>query len=335
MPIGQDGQSFRGYVGIGEESTYGTGVAPTAYLNAVSDGFEGDNQNTFQNTTRARGTYRALPGAYDDAGGVDLPVTPEAIGLLLKGAFGSASVSVSDPDNDNTDEVGTHTFDVADELPSYSVELGLGDVETVRHVGVGIDTLSLEHSAGDRLSMSADMPAKEPDRSVSRATPSYDDLRSFVYHDGTVDIFQTDRTVDLQDVSFELANNLEKRNRDARTPAKMGVGERVITWSATLDFENTDIFERFLGSSGANTPEDSLFEGAVNAKWTSPETIADTSTNYSLEIDTPRVVINTHDAQLNQNDLIAENVEMRALVDAGGQGYDAQAILTNGQTSAY
>lgn len=333
--IGEDGQSFFGYAGIAEESTYGGGATPTQFLNVVSDGFSGDNNPIFLNTVRGRDTYEAIAGEFSDDGSLDMPVTPEAIGLLLKAAFGSTSVTASDPDSDGTDEVGTHTFTTDDKVPSLSVELGMGQVDAVRHTGVGVESLDLEHSSGDRLSLSTDLPAKEPDGSISRSTPAYDNLRALVYHDATFTLFGTDRTVDLRDLTFSMSNNLTKHTRGSRTPAKMTVGEREVTFEATLDFENSNVMERFWGAAGATGPEDELFEGALNAKWISPETIADTSTAYSLEVDAPRCTINTHDAQLNENELIAENVELRAIVDTGGAGYDVQATLVNGRTSAY
>ena len=332
--IGEDGQSFFGYAGIAEESTYGGGAAPTEYLNVVSDGFSGDNNPIFLSTTRGRDTHSAVAGEFSDDGSLDMPVTPEAIGLLLKGAFGSTTVTTSDPDGDGTDEVGTHTFTTDDKLPSLAVELGLGNVDAVRHTGVGVESLELSHSSGERLSMSMDMPAKEPDGSPSAATPSYDNLRALVYHDATYTLFGTDRTVDLRDLTVSITNNLTPHTRGSRTPAKMTVGTREIVFEATLDFENTNVMERFWGSAGSTGPEDELYEGSLNAKWVSPETISDTTTAYSLEFDMPRVTINTHDAQLNEQDLIAENVELRALVDQTA-GYDVQGTLVNGQTSAY
>lgn len=333
--VGSDGQSFFGYAGIAEESTYGTGVAPTHFLNVVSDGFSESNNPIYLNTIRGRDTYEAIAGEYDDDGSLDMPVSPEAIGLMLKAAFGTTSMTTSDPDGDSTDEVGTHTFTTADKIPSLSVELGKGNVGAIRHTGVAVESLDLEHSSGDRLSMSTDLPAKEPDGSVTAATPSYDNLRALVYHDATFDLFGTDRTVDLRDVTFSLANNTTKHVRGERAPAKMTVGEREVTFDVTLDFENMNVWEKFWGSSGATGPEDELYEGGLNTKWVSPETIEDTSTAYSLEIDAPRCVMDTHDAQLNENELIAENVEVRALVDVGGNGYDVQATLVNGRTTTY
>lgn len=333
--IGEDGQSFFGYCGIAEESSYGGGAAPSEFLNIVSDGFQGDNQPIFLNTIRGRDTYEGIAGAFEDDGSISMPATPESIGLLLKAAFGTTSVTASDPDNDSSDEVGTHIFTTDDKLPSLAVELGLGNVGAVRHTGVGVESLDLEHTNGERLSLSLDLPAKEPDGSVSSATPAYDSLRSFVFHDATFSLFGSDRTADLQDLTISLANNLDKKVRGNRTPSKMSVGGREVTMDVTIDFENEDVMKQFWGSATATGPEDELAEGAFNSKWVSPETVADTTTAYSLEFDAPRCQILTHDAQLNENDLIAENVELRALVDTGGLGYDIQATLVNGVTAAY
>lgn len=326
MSIGQLPQSFRGYVGIGKESTLGTGVAPEVFADATSDGFELDNQVDFQNTTRGRGTYKGELGALSDEGGVDMPVAPEGgIGYLLVGALGDAVNNGSDP-------VGEHLFTPADTLPSLSVEVDR-DTDVVRHVGAGVDTLELSHSAEDKLTASADLVAQEPDASVSSATPTYSDLRNFRFQDASISMVGSGRSSDVQDFSFSIENGLSAEYRDSRSLTKMAVGERVISATATLDFETTELFEQFLGNSGATSPQDQQTLVAVNATWTSPE-VVDTGTQYKLDVNMPACTVNTHSANINQNDLVAEDVDFRALVDSGIGG-EVEVTLTNGVTTTY
>jgi hypothetical protein len=321
-------QSYQGYVGIAEETTYGTGVAPTDYADIVSDGFSSDGGVSLLSTIRGRQTYKAERGEFDDSGGGDLPIDPEGvIGLLLKGAFGSASVSSSAP-------VGTHTFAVSDTLPSYSVEVGLADVDAVRHTGCVVDTLDFDHASGDRLTASVDLPAKEPKPQGSQQTPSYSSLRTLMYHDATFKFDGSEVSADVQSVTPSISNNVTLEARDEPTPTKVNIGQREVTADVTLDFNDMDMFKKFLGATGATGVEDTTYDASFNAKWESPETIDSSSTNYSLEWDMPRVKILTHDANLNEQDAIAENVELRAVHD-DSSGYDAQATLVNGVTSAY
>jgi hypothetical protein len=327
--IGQLPQSFRGYVGLAVESTFGTGVAPGTYVDATSDGFELDNQPEFQNTTRSRATHKAEAGPLSDEGSVDLPANPEnGLGILLAAALGSESFSEG-----SSASVGVHTFTPDDSLPSLSVEVDR-DTDVVRHLGCGVDTLELEHAAEEMLTASADVIAKEPDPSVSSTTPGYSDLRNFRWNDGTMTFNGTDRTADLQDVTWSIENGMGSEYRGARTLGKISVGERPITATATLDFETTELFEQFLGAADATSPQDQLATVGVNLKWSTPETIASSSDNYALEVDMPTCSVNTHSANIDQNSLVAEEVEFRAIVD-DTLGAEAEVTLTNGVTEAY
>jgi hypothetical protein len=334
MSIGQLPQSFRGYVGLGKESTYGTGVSPSYYVDATSDGFSLDNQPDYQNTTRGRATYKGEAGAFTDEGSIDLPANPEnGLGLLLLAAFGSESFTASDPDSDSTDEVGEHVFSPADTLDALSVEVDR-DTDTVRHLGAGVDALELSHTAEDMLTASVDLVAKEPDPDVSSTSPTYSDLRNFRWHDITLSVAGTNRDTDVTEATFSIENNLSSNFRGERTLSKLGVGERPVTATMSLDFESTELFELFLGADGATEVQDQLTTVAVDATWTSPETIEDTSTGYALNWNMPKCVINTHEATINQNDNVIEDVELRALYDQS-LGAEAEVTLTNGITNAY
>lgn len=325
MSIGQLPQSFRGYVGLAKESSYATATAPSYFVDATSDGFALDNQPDFQNTTRGRGTYKGEAGPLSDEGSIDLPANPEnGLGLLLLAAFGSVSTSGSGPDF-------VHTFTPAETLDSLSVEVGR-DTDVVRHAGAGVNSLELSHTAEDMLTASADLLASTPDGSISAASPTYSDLRNFRFHDIECTINSTNVEADVQDLTFGIENNLTAQFRDDRTAGKLSVGERPITATATLDFERTDHFELFLsGSVGdASTIAQQLATTGLEATWTSPETV--NSTNYKLVWNQPASIPMTHEATINQNDLVVEDVEFRAIYDSGIGG-EAEVTLTNGVTS--
>lgn len=327
---GSDSQSYHGYVGIGEESSYGSGGTVEQFADVVSDGFSGDNGVNYLSTIRGRDVYEGAAGEFDDDGSLDLPVSPEgATGLLLKGAFGEVTTATDSPETG----ANTHTFSTADKVPSWYVEVGVGNVDAIGHSGVVVDTLELSQSVGDRVSMSVDLPAKEPEAQGSQAAPGYDNLRTLQYHDATVSLYGTDRTVDVSDLSVEVANNVSLEARATRTPTKAFLGQREITASVTLDFENMNLWEAFWGGAGATSPQKELEDVALNAAWISPESIPSTSTAYSLELDLPKCRMNTHEAQLNEQEMVAEDIELQALVDTGGVGYDAQATLVNGVAS--
>lgn len=332
MPIGRPGASYRGYAGIGIETTYGEGVAPQVYTDIMSDGFESENNIQHEETIRGRGRHKSVGGAFNDEGEVELNVSPEnGFGYFLKGVLGGETVT---PDPAASPQFATHRFTPTDFIPSFSVELGLGDITPVRHSGVGVDSLEIEHSAEEFLSASAELPASAPDSSVARATPAYSDLRTFAYFDAAFSIDGTDRTVDVSEISISVENNIEKLYRDSRGVSKMHVGERPVTIEATLDFENTDLMERMFGGPGATSPQQGLWTGTMDGSWTSPETVGTSVEPYAFGFDAPAVQMDTHGAQLNERDLIAEEVTFELLYD-GVAGYDIAFDLTNSRMNAY
>ena len=334
--IGTEGQSFKGYCGIVEESNYGDGGSPDVFLPIRSDGFGLDNNPLFDSNIRGRERFQAAAGVFDDDGDVEMVAGPEnGLGYLLKGAFGEATVEAEDESGDSTDDVGTHTFSGSSELPSWAVEIGLGSIDAARHVGVGVDSLEISHTPEEYLIVTADLTAKEPQMQGSQASPTYSDLRPFVWHDGAIDVFGSDRTVDVAEFSFELSNNIDEKIRGERSPSKAHVGQREISGSLDLDFENTDLAEQFLGGDGATSPQQELAKGEITATWTSPEVIVDGGTSqYELEVFVPSVVLSSYEATLNEQEAIVENISWEAELSPG-QNFDGQATLKNGITSAY
>lgn len=332
--IGTDGQSHLGYCGIAEESSYGGGASPSVFLPINSDGFSLENGILFNSNIRGRSRFQGTAGVFEDDGSVEMVAGPEnGLGLLLKGAFGSASVTTNS-EGSGTDNVGEHTFTTDNKLPSYAVEIGLGAIDSLRHSGVGIGSLEISHTPEEYLMVSADMTAQEPELQGSQATPTYSDLRPFVWHDGTVNLDGTDRSVDVAEFTATLDNDLDEKIRGSRVPSKCHVGERAVSGTLNLDFENTNALQLFLGGSAATTVQDALYKASLNAKWVSPELVVNGGTSgYSLELDFPTINLSTQEAQVNEQDAIIENIEWEA--EDTASTYDIQATLVNGQTSAY
>lgn len=335
--IGTHGQSFFGYAGFAFEGngSYGTAVDPSVFSDIISDGFEGDNGNLYLSTIRSRGTFYGTAGPYEDSGSLEMAAAPEnGFGYLLKGAFGDETLTTEDPGGTGSPTVGHHQFSTAPLLPSLTVELGVGDIQAVQHVGTGIDTIELEHAAEEYLTASFETISKEPQLQSSLATPTFATQRPFVYHDGSFTFSGDDRSIDLQEATFSLENDLEGQYRTDRTIQFINVGQRTIEDEIVLDFTNDDIWKKFLGGSNATEPQNQLFEGNLSATWTSPETIPNTNVNYELNIELPRVVIESHTANLSETEQIAEEVTYRALIDTS-KGYSAAMTLTNGRTTEY
>lgn len=335
--IGTHGQSFFGYAGLGfePEGQYASATDPTVFSDIISDGFSGDNGTLYLATIRSRARYYGMAGPFEDSGELEMPAAPEnGFGYLLKGAFGNETVTTSDPGGTGSPTVGTHEFTTAPLLPSMTVELGVADIQAVQHIGTGVDTLELEHAAEETLISTFETVSKKPVLQNSMATPTFATQRPFVYHDGSFTIYGDDETINVAEATFSLENDLEGQYRGERSIQHINVGERTIETEVSLDFTDDNLWQKFLGGQNATEPQKELFEGSLSMEWTSPETIGDTNTSYSLSIEIPRAVIDTREANMSESEQVMENVTMGALLDTN-VGYDAKATLVNGRTTAY
>lgn len=332
MPIGQAGASYRGYCGLAFETEYGTGAEPEVFMDIVSDGFGTENNIQHESTIRGRERSKSVGGAFDDSGEVECIVAPEnGFGYLLRALMGDEELTLDDP---TTPVVGTHRFTGGDYLPSLSVELGLGDVLPVRHVGVGVDTMELSHSAEEYLSASFDLPAAYPDTSIAPSVPTYTNRRSFAYFDGEFILDGVDRTIDVAELSVSVENGIEKNYRDSRGVSKMGLGERPVSIEATLDLENRDLWDRMFGAPGATEPQQQLWTGTLEGTWSSPETVGASGTPYSLSFSAPAVQMGEHGSPLSERDMIQEEVTFELLEDSAA-GHEIAFDLVNGKTDTY
>lgn len=338
--VGTHGQSFFGYAGFGFEASgsYGTAVDPSTYSDIVSDGFSEDNGTMYLNTIRSRGRHHGTAGPFEDSGELEMVAAPEnGLGYLLNAVMGTETLTTEDPTTTGSPTVGHHEFTTSPLLPSLTVELGVGDIAAVQHVGTGVDTLELEHAAEEYLMSTFETISKEPQIQDTLDTPTFSDLRPFVYHDGTFTFNSLDRTADIQEATFSIENGLEGQYRGERSIQFINVGERVPECEATFDFTDKTLWEEFYGASAATSPQDALFEGSISSTWTSPEVIPNTGdpgVNYSLTVEYPRVRIDAREANMSENDQIAETDTFGALVDPS-TGNDMVITLTNSITTTY
>lgn len=131
-------QGRRGSVGIGRETTWGTGVAPTLFFDGTFD-FEED-----RGRIRESMMFGQLTESIADAGRLrmnnrpinDIHARPQVLGELLRAALGvETSVSGADPYTHVWDLVHKALWSPAAPLPAYSVQAKHTDAHILRYPG--------------------------------------------------------------------------------------------------------------------------------------------------------------------------------------------------------
>ena len=222
------------YVGVGEETTYGTAVAAAKYIkDADSESFELKIPPSYKDSLSYAAHAYYIKGLKQVTGGFSFPVASEnGIGQLLKWILGTDTASGTGP--------YTHTITEANLVKSFTSRIGRDDTEYV-YSGCIIESLKLVAEKGKELLATATVIAKD-EATASIGTPSFTTTRYLTWLDGTVGIGGTDKTSEIMAASIEIKNTYETDKAYAlgsqTLVAQPALKSRIVT--GTIDFREGD-----------------------------------------------------------------------------------------------
>ena len=182
-------QKWEGVIGIGEEASYGGGVAATEFIAAVRA--NANPERVSPEDTRATGErpiFLSVMTGLDFAFDWEQWGEPRNLGRLLKFAIGS--VDTTTPGGFAGDE-RRHTFSHGTTLPSFSLSIdrAIGGTPTKRYVGSKVNTLTLENVARDILMVTVEGAAQqEGNQAALSPTLSEFEYDPFMFHQLSVEI---------------------------------------------------------------------------------------------------------------------------------------------------
>lgn len=164
-------------VGIGKESTFGTAVAPTRWLEFTNPApfkptlgiKQGSGIRPGRRVARSARRVKTLLGA---AGPINVELFSKGLGMLLEACLGaSASTLVSGTTWQQTHKLGT------DLLPSYTVQFCAptpgGDVYPHSYPGATVDSWEIAGAVGDIAMLNTTWDARELNVALAEGSPSY------------------------------------------------------------------------------------------------------------------------------------------------------------------
>lgn len=264
------------YLGVAEESTYGTGVASTRFLEMVSEGLAGQYERidsaAFRAGQRVLHADRFEPNPKGASGDLQLEVLDGTFGLLFKHCLGSATSGA--PTGGKT----THTFTQGD-LRGKSLTVQVGRVDNTgalfpfTYEGCKVTDWELTNAVDGILKLALNLDAVSEHIGTGAgayavSTPAYDDnaqLLTFV--GGSVQVGGVGFAV--SDVSIKGENGLKTDRYFLRgsTAKREPLEEGLRKYSFDLKGE-------FEGLSHLNRVASVIASGAVatlTATWTSPQ----------------------------------------------------------------
>ena len=276
-------QNVLRYLGICEEISFAESPAPAAIIHmdiaSASLDVPGDTEMIYGGGL-SRGPHIHRPGFYAPSGDIVYAFDIRTIGFLLKWALGGYSFATGSPLN-------THTIYGSSKniLDSFCARVGKDLFEHV-FSGCVINTLTLKVE-GAYCELTASIMAAKDAKATLKALA---DLLlpteyPLAFHEVTAKIATVDQSAKIKSLNIEISNNLSiesGKTIGSRYPRLIRAGERTVTVSKTLMFDETDELERYWG--GASEP--SILGGTEFAL----EINFSAGVDGSLKIDLPRFI---------------------------------------------
>lgn len=204
------GLGMRSFIGFGDESTWGTPVTRTNYIELISESISKQVDRIISNSILRRGVLNTHVGAGAISVGGDISFDATYGGWLkiAKHAFGT--VVTSSPDVTNAPTARQHVFSIADTpLAGLTFEVFRDTSQFVTEpnksfIYSGCKVSSMEMSCGvdEILRVNASLIGKDEARG-SKSTDSYTTSHVAVYHQGVVKFNTTDIEVDTFNVRID------------------------------------------------------------------------------------------------------------------------------------
>lgn len=252
MPLAS---GLAGQLGFAAESTYGTFVAPTRYLELTSSNVKFERERIESNGIRAgrRVLHRWTPGVQRVAGDVEFELAPQGFALLWSHILGGVSTSGSNP--------YTHTITPGDLAgKSLSLQIGKPDIGGVvrpfTYLGCKVTAAELSASVNEYATMSVSFYGNHLDTAQTLGTATYPTgLTPFDFTKGSVSLAGSG--FDVKEITVSIDNGLAvdrhfiRSTTPERSKEPLESTRREITGSMTADFTDLTALNRFINGTEA------------------------------------------------------------------------------------
>tara|TARA_Y100000310_G_scaffold344437_1_gene457193 strand:- start:530 stop:1543 length:1014 start_codon:yes stop_codon:yes gene_type:complete len=332
------------YVALSKPShtAWGTAIGVDSYLDAITETLSEDNQVIFDEDISNRSPRGQSAGPFEPSGSVTINPRPNTVGYLFAGVLGSSTVAtlVGPPTGCSNTKEHTIKQNEDNKIPNLTIDVAMSNPTNIgvrRYDSAVIDGLELTHDSEGRLELVADFMGRSMSINHDVGTPSFSTLNPFVFHMGTLSIASVANT-DVQNMSVRIRNNhTRKPEANSRFPGKPKPGPLLVEGTLDLSFENRNQMRRFLGSSTATSPQDSLSSFELRMTWTSytsTESCVAGTAYYKLTMLMPAVILTTSSANIDKQEPMVHNLGFRALYDSGTSTPITVSII-NLDSSAY
>lgn len=302
-------------LGFAAESTYGTGVTPTRFLEFTSESIN-FAQGTIESAGIRSGKYiqridRYANSTVGAAGDISYEVSGKGYGLLLKHMLGTSASTAS-----GTGFKRTYTPGDLDGL-AMTCQVGRpdtsGTVQPFTYTGGKVTSWEISNAVNGMMMLRTSWDFQNETTATGLATASYpatDPL--FSYLDGSATIGGT--TTSITNVTITGANNLKTDRRflgpvtTKKEPLRNGFMD--VTGTMTMEFESLTAYNRFKNRVAGTGV-------AVVLTWASAVTY-DTALPYKVVVTMNNVRFDGNTPNVGGPDVLMQELPFRAMTDSTG-----------------
>lgn len=194
----------KAFIGFAEESTFGTYVAATKFLEIMEESFSGDRPFIAKPSLRNVSNIQKVYGKVSVKGGFKAQLGFAGFERIFKHALGSSGTTGSGP--------YTHTATLANDLPtglSFYVDrdsTGNGG-DGVRYFGCNIDKLTIRQAIEEMAEIEVSVVGQNWTNGASPETPTFPTFDQADWYNFTTISFDG-QTVPCKEAEFTLENDL-------------------------------------------------------------------------------------------------------------------------------
>jgi hypothetical protein len=302
-----------GYIGVGSETTWGTAVAPQAYVEAMNESIT-TTIDRFETRNIITGLYEPddADGVRHHEGDIVMGFHPVTMGYFMKAAFGINSSTVVSAAAlwANRFYPVTTLANSLHPLPSYSIEVlrpcqGMTSPSSAfRYSGAQVSKLSWNYKPNQDVEVTASIIAKDM-ALATKATPTYvtSPTQMFTFDTASIQLPSGTAVAHIEDLTIEIDNQLEgvaTLNNSTTISRIRRTGPQLIRVSGSFEF---DTFTDFLNFT--TQAEQRMVVSVAR------------STAFSLVVDMPRIVFTEMPVQIGGRERLTVNFAAMARYHTG------------------
>ena len=237
-----EGQGYAAYAGIGVQSTLGTNVTRTRFIDFISEGVELQEQQRPWNNAGESGQRINTELGRHSEGPIEVFGNFEGLESFFKAAFGLNSVTTANP----AGSAFTHTYALKDSVKSPGLSLEINrDVTAFLYEGCQIEEVDFMQDSADYLKVRFQFRGRD-ETQVSATSPTFATALK-VHHSQLTCKVATVATV-LNSFRVNLKNGLtgfRAQLGDKVTREIIRGGKRTVSGEVNLQFEDQTRYNEF------------------------------------------------------------------------------------------